>query len=102
MCQKGTKSQDTQDKGVIINLPGRIIEGKCSDCGAALDYLFAEITAGNIQPPKFCPACNKPLGGKITDLTVHCGNCDEKIIDPQTEKFCRQCGFEIIYPKAES
>ncbi|MBI3290835.1 hypothetical protein HYZ76_00970 [Candidatus Falkowbacteria bacterium] len=94
------KSNDSIRESVIVELPGKIRMGKCTNCGRDVSFLFAGIKSKKIGPAKFCPGCGIKLFERgMTKDVLRCDNCKTEIVDPEKTTYCTGCGRKLIYPE---
>lgn len=79
-----------------------IRKSRCTNCGADMSAVIAEIKTGKIPPPKQCPSCQARFAASqiAEEISIYrCGNCRHQLFtaDPQEEAFCSFCGYRLIY-----
>ena len=85
---------------VVQELPGRIVKGHCSSCGADLSALADEILSNEEQQKFHCTGCGIQLRIDLIELQVwQCGFCHARLIKFGQDTHCNGCGRELIYPE---
>ena len=100
MCSETPNASPKRE--AIQVFPARINDGHCSRCAADLTELCQKVVRDEIPAPNFCPECRAPFRqSDLGDVGYwRCGDPDCHTEIQWGQKYCQNCGAELVYPAA--